>query len=394
MEFSLSDLSKREVTVLLVDDQAIIGEVVRRHLAAENDITFHYCSDPTQALEVARKVRPTVILQDLVMPVMDGLTLVKQFRADEATQDVPIIVLSTKEEGQVKAESFALGANDYIVKLPDRVELIARIRYHSKGFIALLERNEAYDKLLASRQALAGELEKAAEYVKSLLPQTVEGPIQTDWLFIPSVTLGGDAFGYHWLDEERFAIYLLDVCGHGVGAALLSVSALNVLRTQTLPEVDFSDPGAVLGGLNNAFDMERHNQMYFTIWYGVFHKTTRELYYASGGHPPPVVVDRPGSEPRKIEVPGLIIGAIAGTQYETRSASIGTGARLYVFSDGVYEVQKADGSMMELEEFASELSAPVSGDDSKLEAMADFARRAGGQDTFEDDFSLLEVRFA
>ena len=123
----------RPLTVLLVDDQAIIGESVRRMLAAETDIGFHFCQDPTQAIATANQVQPTVILQDLVMPDIDGLTLLKFFRANAATREVPMIVLSSKEEPAIKAQAFGLGANDYLVKLPDRVELIARIRHHSRG---------------------------------------------------------------------------------------------------------------------------------------------------------------------------------------------------------------------------------------------------------------------
>jgi len=135
---------RHRVTVLLVDDQMIIGEAVRRMLADEKDIDFHYCQDATQAIKMAERISPTVILQDLVMPEIEGLTLARYFRANEATRDVPLIVLSSKEEPVTKARAFALGANDYVVKLPDRLELLARIRYHSKGYINLLERNEAY----------------------------------------------------------------------------------------------------------------------------------------------------------------------------------------------------------------------------------------------------------
>ena len=117
-------------------------------------------------------MQPTVILQDLVMPEIDGLTLVKTFRAHEPTRETPMIVLSTKEEPTVKAEAFALGANDYIVKLPDRLELLARIRYHSKGYINLLQRNEAYDALRESQRRLAKEINQAAHYLRSLLPVT------------------------------------------------------------------------------------------------------------------------------------------------------------------------------------------------------------------------------
>src|SRR5205823_2247965 len=139
-----------------------------------------------------------------------------------------------------------------------KVELIARIRYHSRGYIALLERNEAYRKLAESQQLLAEEVAQAARYVESLLPRPLsEGPVRVDWRFIPSTWLGGDSFGYHWLDDDHFAVYLLDVSGHGVGASLLSVSAMNVLRSQALPNTDFRDPGQVLRGLSATFQMEK-----------------------------------------------------------------------------------------------------------------------------------------
>lgn len=133
-----------QITVLLIDDQSIIGEAIRRMLAPELDIQFHYCSDPTQALDVAEQCQPTVILQDLVMPQMEGLLLVRFLRSkDTSTCNTPLIVLSSKEEPTIKVKAFELGANDYLVKLPDRLELIARIRYHSKAYLNFLKRQEA-----------------------------------------------------------------------------------------------------------------------------------------------------------------------------------------------------------------------------------------------------------
>jgi len=293
--------TEHKVTVLLIDDQAMIGEAVRRMLAGEADIEFHACRDATKALDEALRIRPTVILQDLVMPDIDGLTLVKNFRAQDETRDVPMIVLSTKEEPAVKAEAFALGANDYVVKLPDRLELIARIRYHSRGYIALLQRNEAYTALQESQKRLSDEVRQAERYVESLLPDKLKkGEILTDWRFVPSAELGGDSFGYHWLDDDHFAFYLLDVSGHGVGAALLSVSAMNALRSQALPNTDFRDPSRVLFALNNAFQMDQQNGLYFTIWYCVFHKPTRQVRYSGGGHPPAILIDGPSAAETKL----------------------------------------------------------------------------------------------
>src|SRR5438034_2507446 len=142
------------VMVLLVDDQAMVCEAIRRGLATETDIDFHYCADAREALAVANQIRPTVILQDLVMPGLDGLTLLNQYRANLGTKDIPIIVLSTNENPQVKGQAFAMGANDYLVKLPDKIELIARIRYHSKALVNLVQRDAAYRALRQSQQQL------------------------------------------------------------------------------------------------------------------------------------------------------------------------------------------------------------------------------------------------
>lgn len=142
------------IKVLLVDDQVIVSESVRRALATQTDIEFRYCGNPGEAVASASSYMPTVILQDLVMPGVDGLTLVREYRANAATQDIPIIVLSTKEEPAIKSEAFALGASDYLIKLPNAVELIARVRHHSKAYLNQVQRDAAYLALHESQRAL------------------------------------------------------------------------------------------------------------------------------------------------------------------------------------------------------------------------------------------------
>jgi sigma-B regulation protein RsbU (phosphoserine phosphatase) len=383
----------RSATVLLVDDQPIIGEAVRRMLAGEEGVAFHFCKDAPAALEIAAEVRPTVILQDLVMPEVDGLELVRRFRADERFRDVPIIVLSTKEDPAVKAEAFALGANDYIVKLPDRLELVARVRHHSRGYVALVERNEAFAALQASQQTLANDIATAASYVRSLLPPPQETPVRADWRFIPSAALGGDAFGYHALDAEHFAVYLLDVCGHGVGAALLSVSALNAIRSEALAQTDFHDPGAVLAALNRAFPMERQNDMFFTVWYGVYHLPSRTLRWAGGGHPPAVLLAPGGAAPKLLDSDGPLIGAVEGLDFDSSQVEVPPGARLFVYSDGAFEISRPDGSMWAFGDFLAALAAPPALPTSPIDALVTTIRGLSQRDDFNDDFSMLELGF-
>ena len=146
--------------VLLVDDQVLICEAVRRSLLGEGDIDLHYCTNAHDAIRVAGELKPTVILQDLVMPGIDGLALVRQYRENPATQSVPVIVLSAKDEAATKSAAFQAGANDYLVKLPDRIELIARIRYHTRAYLDHLQRDAAYAALRESqRQLMQANLE-------------------------------------------------------------------------------------------------------------------------------------------------------------------------------------------------------------------------------------------
>ncbi|HQM77290.1 MAG TPA: fused response regulator/phosphatase [Syntrophorhabdaceae bacterium] len=386
-------LTEHTITVLLIDDQLIVGEMVKRMLAPEKDIIFHFCQDPAQAIKIATEISPTVILQDLVMPEIDGLTLVKYFRANRKLKDIPLIVLSSKEEAVTKADAFALGANDYLVKLPDKIELIARIRYHSRGYIAFLQRNEAYEALSKSQQALAAQLNSAAEYVVSLLPAPImEGNIVTDWRYVPSAQLGGDSFGYHWIDDEHFAVYLLDVCDHGVGPALLSVSALNVLRSQTLRNTNFRSPEEVLFALNETFQMEKQNNLYFTIWYGVYNKRTGELKHASAGHPPPLLVSASG-DVLELRTQNMFIGGMPEMVYEGGAVFVDAFSRLYVFSDGVFEVTKTDGTMWSYEELKEFLRKKPFGGLSEIDELCSYLQEIHGSEGFEDDFSMLKVEF-
>ena len=330
------------------------------------------------------------------MPDIDGLSLVKLFRENATTREIPMIVLSTKEDPKIKADAFALGANDYVVKIPDKLELLARIRYHSKGYINLLQRNEAYEALLASQRIMANDLAQAAKYVESLLPRPLaDGPIRTAWRFVPSASLGGDSFGYHWIDKEHFVLFLLDVSGHGVGPALLSVSALNAIRSQSLPQTDFTKPKEVLAALNRAFQMDQQNQLYFTIWYGVFNKSTRTLSYGGGGHPPAILLTGPSEADAKLqllEALSPMVGAIPDLDYDDATCQLGPYSKLFLFSDGAYEVELQDKSMWPFNDFVTYVESAARSTDA-MDRLMSHVRQLSGTDEFADDFSIVQVQF-
>lgn len=239
------------VVVLLVDDQAIVGHAVKQMLAAETGVAFHFCQDPLKAIETANQVHPTVILQDLVMPDMDGLTLLKFFRANEATRETPMIVLSSKEEPEIKARAFALGANDYLVKLPDPVELIARIRYHSRAHRARLERDQAFAELAALNRDLERKVaERSAELVNG-----------RDTLIFGLAKLAESRDNETGLHLERICLYV-EVLGKALldrGVSEISeVWVQMVTRTAVLHDIGkVGTPDAVLRKPGKLTDEER-----------------------------------------------------------------------------------------------------------------------------------------
>jgi sigma-B regulation protein RsbU (phosphoserine phosphatase) len=232
--------------------------------------------------------------------------------------------------------------------------------------------------------------------------------VRSDWRFLTSSSLGGDSFGYHWLPAlggrpAKLAIYLLDVCGHGVGAALLSVSAINTLRNGTLPATDFASPAQVLTGLNKAFPMEEQSGKYFTMFYAIFDTATRELKWASGGHPPAIALS-PEGHAQPLSATGMIIGAVSFARYTERSVTLPAGSQLFVFSDGCYEVfnpaldsETPHGAaphsptrrQMTLDEFTQILRAAAPHEDA-LDRVIAASRAWQARPDFEDDFSLLQ----
>ncbi len=195
---------RSNIVVLLIDDQLIIGEKVRELLEHDPHIAFQHCADAGDAIETASRLQPTVILQDLMMPGVDGLELLRQLKRADATREVPVVVLSTKEEPAIKAEAFRLGANDYLVKLPSAVELIARIRYHSEAYRNAAMRRLAMQALMESREELrksheqiarqAGELELRNSFIKKTFGRYLSDEVVSELLDSPEgLRLGGES---------------------------------------------------------------------------------------------------------------------------------------------------------------------------------------------------------
>jgi len=235
------------------------------------------------------------------------------------------------------------------------------------------------------------DLSKAASFVENLLPQKISSPVQIDWIFKPSDKLGGDTFGYHFIDDKNLAIYLLDVSGHGIGAALYSVSVINLLKEESLPNTNFKNPSNLLESLNRIFQIDKYDNKYFTIWYGIYNIEEKSLIYSSAGHPPALLLKN-NSEILELNEGNMFIGAFEGTDYPSQSVNISTGDKLYIFSDGLIEFIKENKKLFTVEELKTILINHGK-EFNDLKNMTDFLSKLKTDDYLQDDISAMELRF-
>jgi len=386
---------KDEGAILVVDDDETSREMLARRLRRSGYVVSAVATG-INALSLARRQQFDLVLLDMIMPGLDGFQVLAKLKTEPGLREIPVIMLSALDEENGIARCIELGAEDYLAKPFNPTFLRARVG-------ACLEKKRLRDRERAAHQALvksqkhlAAELAEAAAYVRSLLPPPLMGKFETDWCFQPCEQLGGDAFGYHFIDPEHLAVYLLDVCGHGVGAALLSVSVLNTIRSESLTGVDFRRPDLVLSGLNRVFRMERQNNLFFSLWYGVLEVASRQLQFASGGHPPAfLLVPRTdaGFAINSLRTESPAIGCLDEARYAAASATVPAESRLLVFSDGVYEILRDTGQVGTWQDFLAEFQS-IAVQKLRPAERLQRALQIRGAPSLEDDFSCLELRFA
>lgn len=384
---------RTHASLLIVDDDEFNRDMLSRRLQ-RGGYTVQTASDGAEGLRLLRANTFDLVLLDLLMSNLDGYQVLLMIKSDPASREIPVIMLSALDQEEGIARCIEAGAEDYISKPFSPVFLGARIEASLERKRLRDQERQTYHALVASEQRLLAELAEAAVYIRSVLPAPIADRLKVQWRFQPSAELGGDAFGYHWLANGRFAIYLLDVSGHGVGAALLSVSVLNVIRAESLAGADFSDPASVLCQLNRVFQMDRHNHLIFSAWYGVFDPDTRQLAYASGGHPPAILFDPsqpPTSTPAELSTGGRLLGFDPDSDFHSATCFIPHGSALYVFSDGAYEISGSDGRTRQLPDLVQQLRQPPAAGTCKLDALSAWARNIRGENALEDDLSLIEL---
>jgi serine phosphatase RsbU (regulator of sigma subunit) len=263
------------------------------------------------------------------------------------------------------------------------------------GWIALTwrdmtERFELTQQIARSEQRLKAELDSAADYVASILPEDLDGEVQVSSRFVPSRHLGGDSYDYQWIDGDHLVVYLVDVSGHGVGPAMMSVSVHILLRSGTFDKEVLMQPSAVLSELNRLFQMERQAGNYFTIWYGVYQASTRTLRFASGGHPPALVFAG-GALAAELTTESLPVGILEVTEFGTGTYQVPPDADILLYSDGAFELTLPDGGYWTLPGFIEVCSRSAATPDWTLDSLLAGLLRETESGYFEDDCTLVRL---
>ncbi|OLP18464.1 regulator [Leptolyngbya sp. 'hensonii'] len=389
--------------VLIIDDDSATRALLKRTLQNQGYEVFT-ANHGEEGIALATQLRPALIVCDLVMPGIDGLEVCQLIKSDPELSTSFFLLLTFRGAKEGLIQGLDKGADDILAKPIEMSELKARVRAGLRLY-QLTQDLQAKNRMLQGltqdlqlqKQVLEAEFTEASEYVRSLLPSSLTGSVTIDPRFIPSRQLGGDCFDYDWLDPDYLAIYLLDVSGHGLGAALPSVSVLNMLRSQSLPDANLYQPNHVLMALNEAFQMTDQNERYFTIWYGVYNRLQQQLVYSSAGHAPGILINRSVDgtvTAKQLRTPGMPIGMFPDSKFSNAYCRIEPGSKLYIFSDGIFDLLQPDGNLWGLHDLINLLVSCAERGNTNLDSILEQIQNLAPKKAFDDDACLLEITFS
>jgi len=393
----------KQENILIVDDSES-SRLLLSTILKKAGYEAHEAADGRTGLELAHSLAPDLILLDIIMPGMDGYEVCRALKAHPKTAEIPIIFLSGRADPADKIKGLQLGAVDYITKPYDKGETLARVRTQTHLARVIRELGTANEHLRERQAELDQDLKAAAGIQESLLPKVSPQMrnVSFAWQFTPSQAIGGDILNIIELSEGHLGVYVFDVAGHGVPAALVTVSVAQVLDHHpgllTRPAANASgtievvQPWEVMAELEKEYPFERFEK-YFTVAYAVLDAASGRLAYAAAGHPPPIIIGPDGAL-RFLNAGGPVIGLGLGIAFEEGRDQMKAGDKLVLYTDGVTDYRNATGEIWGEERFhgllASLVQEPAKGlVDKILAEMMIFGHGARPG----DDISILALEF-
>jgi sigma-B regulation protein RsbU (phosphoserine phosphatase) len=387
--------------ILIVDDNQINRRVLIGMLDRKR-YRLLSAADGAEALAIARNEPPDLILLDIMMPGKDGYEVCAELKADPRTERVPVIFLSALSETADKIKGLELGAVDYITKPFDQGEVLARVRCQLKIQRLSSEVLRANRELCDKQERIDEDLKAAGAIQRSLVPSAPPpgDRLRLAWRFMPCGRVGGDLFNFCPLNDAELAVFVIDVSGHGVPAAMVTVSLSQFLSLQAghllatpagadaVPRA--ARPAEVLQRLDDEYPMERFDK-YFTIAYALVDHRAGRLRYSLGGHPQPVLL-RADGRLEILEAGGPLIGIGAGLGFDEAEVPLERGDRLFLYTDGIVELADPTGAQFGEQRLYDAVYAarrlPL---DAACEQLLETALAFGAGCEPQDDITLLAL---
>jgi len=380
--------------LLVVDDNEMNRDMLSRRLTRRGH-SVEVAEDGQTAIDMIGREPFDVVLLDIMMPGIDGMEVLRILRQTLSGTDLPIIMATAKDESEDVVAALKLGANDYVTKPLDFQVVLARVQTQ-------LALKRTHDQLIAAHARMKRDLDAAARVQHALLPASLPETYgaRFAWEYHPCDELAGDSLNLFKIDNRRVCLYVLDVSGHGVPAALLSVAVTRWLS----PTADAGSlvhegsdaghdflPSDIAARLNTIFPMESNGNHYFTLILGILDTHTGGFRYVAAGHPGPTIV-RPGEPPTFTDAPGFPIGIMPDAAFVESTLELRPGDRMYLHSDGLNEEMNESSKQFGRERLAAVLGKGVDLSlEQSLTLTIDEIARWRGDDNFSDDVSILGV---
>ncbi len=313
--------------ILIVDDAKANLDILVEGLKADHKLSL--AMNGEMALQIAARTPPDLVLLDIMMPGMDGYEVCRRLRAMPETADVPVMFLSSLEEVQNKTRGFEAGANDYLTKPFEMLEVKARVRSLLKA--------KAYSD--AVKEQIASELRVAREIQMGMLPHDFSAleqiyGVEFGAVLEPAREVGGDLYGVCAAAKDRLVVFLGDVSGKGIPASMFMVRAISLAR---LLARDIVEPELILARLNDELSVDNPSFMFVTFICAVYDPTSGKVTIANGGHCRPVLL-RAGEAPAwAVKNLGTALGFDEGLTFERTELTLRPGDALVFYTDGVSE---------------------------------------------------------
>ena len=371
--------------VLLVDDAKTNLDILVEGLKSDHKLSL--ALNGATALQIAARTPPDLVLLDIMMPEMDGYEVCRRLRQMPETAEVPIMFLSSLEEVQDKTRGFEAGANDYLTKPFEMLEVKARVKSLLKA--------KAYSD--AVKEQMASELRVAREIQMGMLPHDFsalekEYGVQLSAILEPAREVGGDLYGVCAAGPERLLIFLGDVSGKGIPASMFMVRAISLAR---LLARDITEPERILARLNNELAIDNPSSMFVTFLCAMFEPRLNRLTLASAGQCRPVLLQE--GEPARwaTNTLGTALGFDTGLEFERTELTLRDGATLILYSDGVSEAFNPQEECYGDKRLLAETTLMCGWDPCAITGgLLKKVREFAGTAPQSDDIAILAMKFA